>query len=503
MGQVRIYTSGDAETDAYIMCRYSRSLASVDTYIREVESLQVDQAFQAAKESLRNSGYSLDGDLTDAEERLVWAVVESMRSLNNPKAKKAHRNYTINYKHKSIAECGSLSVYFEGIPMFLEPYIQHSMQYKGIASSTRYIDYSNGSEAKVVKDFLCEGSNAGDVYVVGQTEIHAKRMISNYSEKLDEFYRKFLQEEFNRPEGISDKAWQKACMARATDKARGFLSAATLTNIGYHGTLMEIAELMNRLPVSTEHGYEMGLTSRPIIEGLIKVRERLQEEILRVDLGIILDSDVMAPPYALQGYYYEVEPEIDSEKTVVLSGKDLFNDTFYSLKNSLDRITMGSDFDVENPTIRNLGPRFEFLIRCDYAGYREMHRHRLLMFSTPEISWGWPMKLNPFYDESPRIEVHGNLTTFKIGNDVTFKVSGTLGAFVYFCRTRGGETVHPTVRAVAHQIQSILQDQIKGSVFDGEEFIINFKPIKESYAETSIRRGAQDIQRNDAEKKEE
>jgi thymidylate synthase ThyX len=51
------------------------------------------------------------------------------------------KNFYVGYGHKSIGDCGSTSIFIEGVSMLVAKAIQDSPLYSGQESSTRYIDF--------------------------------------------------------------------------------------------------------------------------------------------------------------------------------------------------------------------------------------------------------------------------------------------------------------------------------------------------------------------------
>ena len=51
--------------------------------------------------------------------------------------------FYVGYGHKSIGDCGSCTIFIEGVSMLAAKAIQDSKLYNGQEASTRYIDFSN------------------------------------------------------------------------------------------------------------------------------------------------------------------------------------------------------------------------------------------------------------------------------------------------------------------------------------------------------------------------
>lgn len=488
MGQIKIYNSGDAETDAYLMALYSRSLKSIDEHVEKIDEEKESALFDLIDKNIE--GYRE----RNGADSLV-KLLKNFKSLNT-KAKEFHRKFTIGYGHKSIAECGHVNVYFEGIPAYLAPYIQHSTLYSGIEASTRYIDFSNvnGRESKIVNDFLTSDSFAGDFCLPSTSSPEAlQAKIRKYKATLQGETDRLLNQISERPEGISDTQWLKACKAKATDIARGFLPIGVLTNVGYSASLKEIAELVFRLPENLGQGEYFGISNREIIFGLCKIRRCLVQAIKDSGHDIILRDEVLKCEYDMRNYYLELCDytnnsffwKKDKDNAIMMEWSPLF--ALYRNKDS-------SKIDLENPSYRNRGKKFNFNVQIDFAGFRDIHRHRLINFTMPTFpKLDEEYFLNPYYGDSQVRTGGKSISELEFGINVVTEMIGQEGALAYFVRTRCNETAHPTVRQLAYGIGKELDWRNVGDVAKinlGKSFY-NFKQDT-----ISIKRGQQDIVEN-------
>ena len=106
------------ETVAMLQALYSRSDTSVEEHLKD---LQTD-----------------DTTINEKEQKL----------------QKKMQKFYIGYGHDSIGDCGSTTVFIEGVSIIAAKAIQDTPLYSGQESSTRYLDFSNQSEK--VRDNLKE-----------------------------------------------------------------------------------------------------------------------------------------------------------------------------------------------------------------------------------------------------------------------------------------------------------------------------------------------------------
>ncbi len=137
------------------------------------------------------------------------------------------KNFYVGYGHKSIGDCGSVSVFVEGISMLAAKAIQDWPLYSGQESSTRYVDF----KTQPFKNPL--GTKDGEKVLENWRNFYIKMM---------EPTREYLKKQFPINKDEKENIYTKAINARAFDILRGFLPAGSTTNLAWHTNLRQAAD---------------------------------------------------------------------------------------------------------------------------------------------------------------------------------------------------------------------------------------------------------------------
>jgi hypothetical protein len=130
-------------------------------------------------------------------------------AIENPgKLMSSLEKWYLNYNHRSIGQCGSATVFLEGVSLGVAPILQSSPLYVGQECSTRYIDFGDRGFALWAKEADYEW------------EAEAKQM---------DKYREILDKAMTYFGGMSDN--KAAIKARAFDFARMALPLSCATNL--------------------------------------------------------------------------------------------------------------------------------------------------------------------------------------------------------------------------------------------------------------------------------
>jgi thymidylate synthase ThyX len=74
--------------------------------------------------------------------RSTGGLLEHLKVLEKKGAANFMSQFYVGYGHKSIGDCGSITIFVEGCSMLAAKAIQDSKLYNGQEASTRYIDFS-------------------------------------------------------------------------------------------------------------------------------------------------------------------------------------------------------------------------------------------------------------------------------------------------------------------------------------------------------------------------
>ncbi|HEV7424035.1 MAG TPA: FAD-dependent thymidylate synthase, partial [Candidatus Paceibacterota bacterium] len=159
--------------------------------------------------------------------RSIGGLESHLKILSEKGPDNFMKNFYVGYGHKSIGDCGTASLFIEGVSMLTAKAIQDWALYSGQESSTRYIDFQ-------IQPFK---NPAGTPE--GEEIVEAYRKF--YIESLEPT-KEYLKKLFPMNEGEKENIYLKAIAARAFDILRGFLPAGSTTNLAWHTNLRQAAD---------------------------------------------------------------------------------------------------------------------------------------------------------------------------------------------------------------------------------------------------------------------
>lgn len=361
--------------------------------------------------------------------------------------------FYVGYGHKSIGDCGSTTLFIEGVSMLVAKAIQDFMLYNGQEASTRYIDFAT-------QKFI-------DPVGEGHSGWLLERWRQRYLEGLDIVQRNLLRQH-PRQEGEKEEVYEKAIKARSFDIMRGFLPAAAATNLAWHGELRHIADHLDRL------------RHHPLAE-------------VRVVAEALEDALHEKYPSSFQKKRYQ-----DTEEYIEYWMKNKYYFTAhmpypYDVAGSFARFSKKMlaehrDLLVRRPKQTELPKflaecgtmRFNYLL--DFGSFRDDQRHRAVSQRMPLLT---PYHgFSPWYlDQLPDDFRDGVVAPFLLqqmgyvknmfrddfvrqyycpmGALVPCQKVGDLPALVYFVERRARLDVHPTMRRVAQQTGKLMLEEFE------------------------------------------
>jgi len=382
-----------------------------------------------------------------------------------------HSRYYVNYGHRSIGDCGTITIFVENVSMLCAKAIQDNPLYNGQEASTRYLDFAD-------RDIVDPVGNA-------DSSIILRTWISLYKDVLAELVPHF-KERFPIEEGQKKSVWKKAVQARAFDVARGFLPAGCTTFVAWHTNLRQANDHLSQM------------RHNPLAE-VREVAERIHEELLKR-----YPSSFGHKRYEATESYLaksvgrwafterETNPEFECDSAFDTAGLNANQDL---LKSRPPKTEL-------HQRMRQFG-QFAFRFPLDFGSYRDLQRHRSCVQEMPLLTTKWGI-LNWYLEQLPdtlvekvcevaaeQEEAINNLDVsdeerqnyIAMGYASPIQITCSLPSAIYIAELRSGTTVHPTVRKVAQQIG----DTIKSTI-----------PYCAMHHDTSegvwdIKRGAQDI----------
>ena len=164
--------------------------------------------------------------------RSASSVEEHVKKVKETGSGKFMERFYVGYGHSSIADCGSTTLFIEGISILADKAIQDWQLYSGQETSTRYIDMS---KQPIVDPLMTEDSreilNAWmDFYIESQ------ETVQNH-----------LKQKYPRREEEEEGMYEKAIKARTFDILRGFLPAGITTQLSWHTNLRQAWDKLSLL----------------------------------------------------------------------------------------------------------------------------------------------------------------------------------------------------------------------------------------------------------------
>jgi thymidylate synthase ThyX len=157
----------------------------------------------------------------------VGGIANHLQVLAEKGADNFMSKFYVGYGHKSIGDCGSVTVFIEGVSLLVCKAIQDTKLYSGQESSTRYVDFS--------KQAFIDPSHSEE----GKALLEEERAF--YLSLLPALNESF-KESFPREEGQSETLYTKAIAAKSFDVARGFLATGASNNLAWHTNLRQLSD---------------------------------------------------------------------------------------------------------------------------------------------------------------------------------------------------------------------------------------------------------------------
>lgn len=406
--------------------------------------------------------------------RSVGGVAENLEILNEKGAEKFMASFYVGYGHKSIGDCGTTTIFIEGVSMLAAKAIQDWQLYSGQESSTRYIDFSSQPFVDPV------GTEASKSILEKWRAFYLKEM-APVQEKL--------KKQYPIKDGEDKKIYDKAINARAFDIMRGFLPSGASTNLAWHTNLRQAAD---KLILLRHHS-------------LAEVRDIAKS----IDLAL---QDAFPSSFGHKRY----------EKTEDYNGKWMEAENYFSKTDSIEFALTKDSIDHEllaqsrellqsRPAKTEL-PRFiaecgtvQFEFLLDFGSFRDIQRHRAITQRMPlvtvEHGFGeWYMEELPEQTKENAVrlletqkESLCSLNVSKeiaqyyvaLGYNIPNRITGSIPALVYLVELRATRFVHPTLRKRAQQMAEALLKQ-----YGKDGLLLN---LDEDPGRFDIARGTHDI----------
>ena len=272
------------------------------------------------------------------------------------------KNFYVGYGHKSIGDCGTTSLFIEGVSLLVAKAIQDSPLYSGQEASTRYIDFNT----QPFKNPL--GTKEGEEILEAWRTFYQESM---------EPTKEYLRKQFPLGEGEDAGIYQKAISARAFDVLRGFLPAGATTNLAWHTNLRQAADKL------------MMLRHHPLLE-VRQTADALEATLQKAFPNSFghkrYEETESYDEYCMRNDYYYHDPACPE---------------FAVSNNHIDPKLLPKETLSKRPAKTELPKhlaeagtmQFEFLL--DFGSFRDLQRHRNGVCQIPLIDGHYG--LNPWY----------------------------------------------------------------------------------------------------------
>lgn len=382
--------------------------------------------------------------------RSPQSVTEHIKKVKQTGSGKFMEQFYIGYGHKSIADCGSTTLFIEGLSMLADKEIQDWSLYSGQETSTRFI---NMSKQPIVDPVGTRASK--DIL---------ERWMDFYTGS-QESMGQHLRKKYPRKPGEDEKVYDKAIKARAFDSLRGFLPAGITTQLSWHTNLRQAWDKL------------CWLKHHPLAE----VKEVAQQMLMKLaeKYSHSFNHRRYDEKEAYWKYVMENRHYFQPKKTVEFAGQTNIN--IKELRNYRDIIVKRPDKTELPPFMEKLG-NVMFNFWLDFGSFRDIQRHRHGVCEMPLLTT--KLGFNEWYLEQLPPDLRKNASVIireqkkairalkaspeilqyyiAMGFNVACSVSYGLPATVYVVELRCGKTVHPTLRKVAHKMYYLLREMFPG-----------------------------------------
>lgn len=376
--------------------------------------------------------------------RSAQSVVEHAEKVKQTGSGKFMEKFYVGYGHASIADCGSTTIFVEGISILGDKAIQDWPLYSGQETSTRYIDMSkqpiinpvgNEKSREILKKWM-------DFYINSQPEME-----------------KFLMEKHPIKEGEDENVYKKAIKARTFDIMRGFLPAGITTQLSWHTNLRQAWDKLSLLRYCP-----LPEISKAAEDIILKLKEKYPNSFSHE----LNKNQEDYRKYLGQKHFYFWPDEISefSFKT------NIKREELEKHQDVIDKRTLKTNLPIFLYELGNI--TFDFLL--DFGSFRDLHRHRngicRMPYLTTKIGFNsWYLEQLPealrseaeklIESQKKEIEALGaspEVSQYYIamGFNVPCRVTYGLPATVYVTELRSGKMVHPTLRKIALKMREAL-----------------------------------------------
>ena len=410
-------------------------------------------------------------------------------------------SFYVGYGHRSIGDCGTTTLFIEGVSNLVAKAIQDNSLYCGQESSTRYLDYS---QQAIVDPYNMEMSTDAinkwlEIYTTYQPIV---------VEGLKILY--------PMQDGESLTTWEKAIKARSFDIMRGFLPVGVTTQLSWHTNLRQARDKLQMLAFHPL--LEVQHVAKMLFDHLItKYPHSFKETDMHTDGNAV--NEWLSQP-VMQELYYSMS---DGQFLGVDADDQFRCETLFWMPENVAALLKNRPPHAPIPRIMNTGNNFQCCYVLDFGSWRDMQRHRDGLCPVPVVT-DCGYGINPWYISNARAaiiqaeggpsaeqftwevenhlayinamrdvdsfpyDVHKHQYLYPMGLNLDCYTQCNFSQMVYISELRSTQFVHPTLRKIAQK----MGDVIKG-VAPNMALHVDYNADK-----WSIARGLQDIVKKEA-----
>ncbi len=425
-----------------------------------------------------NNEAKIDGQaeamLQGLHSRSVGGIKHHLKILEKKGAENFMEQFYVGYGHKSIGDCGSATVFVEGISMLAAKAIQDWRLYSGQEASTRYVDFSqqpflDATETQAGKEILEDWRK---FYLAAQEPVQAH-----------------LKKQFPKKVEENQTIYDKAIKARAFDITRSFLPAGATTNVAWRMNFRQFAD-------------ELMLLRHYPLKEVRDIAETTEKALGKMYLNSFghkrySQTEEYNKKWMKEKYYYRNDQAKD----------------FSLLYDNVDRKMLSGYNDIlKNRPVKTELPMaiaecgvvaYELLL--DFGSFRDLQRHRAIVQRMPLLvrTHGfneWYLNALPTdlkektkkfikkqEEKIDKIKASDEDKQYltAMGYKVPCRFSGDLKALVYLVELRSTRFVHPTL---VEQVLKIINSLKK--LFGEYGLVLHLDREPNRF---DIKRGEQDI----------
>jgi len=363
-------------------------------------------------------------------------------------------SYYVGYGHASIGDCGTTTLFVEGLSIIACKAVQDNPLYSGQESSTRYIDFS---KQPIIDPIATDASKA-----------ILDKWMDFYLGALDPL-EAYLKEQFPIGEGEKERVWQNAIKARSFDILRGFLPAGITSQLAWTTNLRQAADKLHLM-----RHHPLGEV-REIADGcLAELRKSYPSSFGHKDYPeteAYLARTAFKTNYIDSRFFPDDQPDFSFTTTVdnaVLEAKER-------------DVIEGRPARTNLPRYLDGYGQYTCTFDLDYGSYRDLQRHRNGICQIPLLTGergfhAW------YLDELPKAgglrekaaalveqqyaaidaldaRAEDKQYLYPLGANVRCQTVYSLPQMIYVIELRSQNTVHSTLRDVMHWMHGEMRER--------------------------------------------